>query len=191
MKKINYFGTEYTVSDDVKWVATCPSGDVITFTERPWIILDAWAAPGGSSRIGISPPAALRWKVSLRKVEDILVKEETPAPSGHPHADLILKYAMIAQYDPEPWKHFEYETSIGWTPCLSMAAFNENVNYRLKPQEPVIQVSQKWVSKEGVEVTVNVQSNKETIVFIYKVGGVTHITSLNIHDFLKNFKRKE
>lgn len=184
MKKINYFSKEYTVSDDIKWVATSECGNVLAFTEKPQIFWKTWITVNAGKRIGIWGGATKIWKDSLRKVEDILVKD------GHPHADLILKYAMIAQYDAEPWKYFEYETSIGWTPCLSMAAFNENVNYRLKPQEPVVQVGQKWESKEGVEVAVNVQSNKEIIVFTYKVGGVTHITSLDIHDFLKNFKRK-
>lgn len=187
MKKISYFGKEYTVSDDIKWVATSEYGNVIAFTEEPKTLVGTWIADDdiGSYIDSWGVIAGIHWKNSLRKVEDILVKD------GHPHADLMLKYAMIAQYDAKPWKYFEFETSIGWNTCSTTVVFNENVNYRLKPQEPVVQVGQTWVSKEGVGVAINVQSNKEIIVFTYKVGGVTHITSINIGDFLQNFKRKE
>ena len=253
MKKINYFGKEYTVGDGVKWVATNLNGSVYSFTEEPQAHGSAWFTVSVCLRLGMSAAAAYDWKNSLRKVEDIIVRENELKvgdkvilkddhngfkksqvvelyrlePDGihlfkgdnylfanlcgsrggaylsrgtytvineskpHPHADLILKYAMIAQYDAEPWKYFEYETSDGWATCLSMAAFNENVNYRLKPQEPKIQVGQIWVSKEGVEVVINVQSNEDTIVFMFKVGGMTYRSTSSYNDFLQNFKRKK
>lgn len=252
MKKIHYFGKEYTVGDDIKWVATSECGNVLAFTEEPQIFWKTWITVNAGKRIGIWGGATKDWKNSLRKVEDIIVKENElkigdkvmvnrnvngfkkgqivevyrlesdgihlfkgdndtfPRMCGnyggaflspseytiigdtkpHPHADLILKYAQIAQYDDKPWEYFEYETSTGWTPCLSMAAFNENVNYRLKPQEPKIQVGQIWVSKEGVEVTVNVQSNEDTVVFMFKVGGMTYRSTSSYGDFLQNFKLK-
>lgn len=186
MKKISYFGKEYTVSNDVKWVATSECGNVLAFTDEPWMLGRTWIANGDiGSRIDIWGITTKDWKNSLRKVEDILVREE------HPHADLILKYAMIAQYDAEPWKHFEYETSTGWTPCLSMAAFNENVNYRLKPQPPAAQVGQIWVSKEGVEVMIDTPSHEKTIYFSFDVCGYNYKNCVTIAEFLKNFKRKE
>lgn len=54
--------------------------------------------------------------------------------NGHPHAELIMKYAEIAQHDAEPWKYFEYYAAVGWVECSPLLAFNETVEYRLKPQ---------------------------------------------------------
>lgn len=54
--------------------------------------------------------------------------------NGHPHAELIMKYAEIAQHDAEPWKYFEYYAAVGWVECSPLLAFNETVEYRLKPR---------------------------------------------------------
>ena len=252
MKKINYFGKEYMVGDDIKWVVTCSSGNVLAFTEFPRLYCGTWVSHEDGKRIGIWGGATEDWENSLRKAEDVLVKENELklgdkvmvnrnvngfkkgqivelyrfesdgchlfkgdndaflgmcgnysgaflSPSEytvisdtkpHPHADLILKYAQIAQYDDKPWEYFEYETSTGWVTCLPMVAFNENVNYRLKPQEPKIQVGQVWVSREGVEVTVINLANK--LVFIkIEVGGLTIPWSFKESVFFGNFKRKE
>lgn len=183
MKKINYFGKEYTVSDDVKWVATSSRGNVFTFTEEPEIYRDTWAAVGIGARIDIWGIATYDWKNSLRKVEDILARE------GHPHADLMLKYAMIAQYDDKPWEYFEcYLGGENWFPMVSTGFF-PNFNYRLKPQEPYVQVGQTWVSKEGVEVTVSNLANKLVFTKI-EVGGLTIPWSFKESVFFGNFKRK-
>lgn len=183
MKKISYFGKEYTVSDDIKWVATSECGNVFAFAEEPQMFWKTWITVNTGKRIDILGAATKDWKNSLRKVDDILVKD------GHTHADLLLKYAMIAQYDAEPWKYFEYETSDGWTPCLSMAAFNENVNYRLKPQEPKIQAGQIWVDTNGVEVTIQRLANRRVFTDI-NVGGITIPWSFKENEFFGNFKRK-
>lgn len=116
-----------------------------------------------------------------------LVEEE----KTHPHADLMLKYAMIAQYDDKPWESFECDPGNGLWCDMFNTNFHTAFNYRLKPQEPKIQVGEVWVSKEGVEVIINVQSNKDTIVFMFKVGGMTYRSTSRYGDFLQNFKRKE
>lgn len=218
--------------------------------------LDTWAAPGGSSRIGISTPVAIDWKSSLRKVEDIIVKEnklkvgdkvmvnkdvcgfkkgqivdvyelnndgihlfkgdnshfcfcdgeegaylwdyeydiikELPTPSGHPHADLMLKYAMIAQYDDKPWESFEFKNQYThrWMRVVDHPCWDAENEYRLKPQDPKIQVGQIWVSKEGVEVTVSNLANKLVFTKI-EVGGLTIPWSFKQNQFFNNFKPKE
>lgn len=117
-----------------------------------------------------------------------MVEEEKP----HPHADLMLKYAMIAQYDDKPWESFECLTTDGeWVGKSPRVNFMPNSKYRLKPQEPKIEVGQTWVSKEGVEVVINAQSNKDTVVFIFDVGGMTHRQLCNFDNFLQNFKLQE
>ncbi len=56
--------------------------------------------------------------------------------NGHPHAELIMKYAEIAQHDAEPWKHFEVRRKgTVWDKCdMPCCGFHENLEYRLKPR---------------------------------------------------------
>lgn len=185
MKKINYFGKEYTVSDDIKWVATSSRGNVFTFTEEPEIFRDTWVAAGIGARIDIWGIATYNWKNSLRKVEDILARE------GHPHTDLMLKYAMIAQYDDKPWENFECDVGGGGWFGMIGSLFHDGYNYRLKPQEPKIQVGQVWTSKEGVDVMVDTPSDVQNIYFRYRLGGLTIKNAVGTNHFLQNFKRKE
>lgn len=251
MKKISYFGKEYVVGDDIKWVATCSSGNVIAFTEMPKIFRGTWVVEVGT-RIDICGSASANWKNSLRKVEDIIVEGNElkvgdkvivndningfqkgqivelyqlesdgchlfkgdndlftrmcGSHSGaflskdeytiigdtkpHQHADLMLKYAMIAQYDDKPWECFECNLGVSdWCPMVS-TGFLDGYNYRLKPQEPKIQVGQIWVSKEGVDVMVDAPSHERTIYFSFDVCGYNYRNCISIDEFLQNFKRK-
>lgn len=99
---------------------------------------------------------------------------------------------MIAQYDDNPWESFEFKNQYThiWMGVVDHPCWDAENEYRLKPQEPKIQVGQIWVSKEGVEVVINVQSNEDTIVFMFKVGGMTYRSTSSYSDFLQNFKRK-
>lgn len=116
-----------------------------------------------------------------------MVEEEKP----HPHADLMLKYAMIAQYDDKPWESFECLTTDGeWVGKSPRVNFMPNGKYRLKPQEPKIQIGQIWVSKEGVEVMVINLANKLVFTKI-EVGGLTIPWSFKESVFFGNFKLKE
>lgn len=54
--------------------------------------------------------------------------------NGHPHAELIMKYAEIAQHDAEPWKHFEFKYDGKWVDLDFPLAFNVESEYRLKPR---------------------------------------------------------
>lgn len=53
--------------------------------------------------------------------------------NGHPHADLIMKYAEIAQHDAEPWEYFEADFGCGWVD-VAVLTFHEAAKYRLKPR---------------------------------------------------------
>lgn len=182
MKKISYFGKEYTVSGDIKWVATDIAGYVETFKQKPSEAALGWLYP--DSLLDKLPSGSIDWKNSLRKVEDIIVKE------GHPHADLMLKYAMIAQYDDKPWESFECLTTDGdWVGKSPRVNFMPNSKYRLKPQEPKIQVGQIWIDDNGVEVTVT-NSPVGIVTVNLELGGESVIWTFLIENFLKNFKRK-
>lgn len=116
-----------------------------------------------------------------------MVEEE----KSHPHADLMLKYAMIAQYDDKPWENFEFKNqySDGWMRVVSPCWDVEN-EYRLKPQEPKIKIGRIWVDKLGVIVSIRKYS--AGIVFInVSVGGLVIPWSYKREYFLNNFKLQE
>lgn len=54
--------------------------------------------------------------------------------NGHPHAELIMKYAEIAQHDAEPWKHFEFKYDGEWVDLDYSPSFDSDSEYRLKPR---------------------------------------------------------
>ncbi|QHJ72857.1 hypothetical protein [Proteus phage 2207-N35] len=53
----------------------------------------------------------------------------------HVHADLMMKYAEIAQRDSKPWTYFQVSCdSVEWVDCLQELQFLSKLNYRLKPR---------------------------------------------------------
>jgi hypothetical protein len=54
----------------------------------------------------------------------------------HIHADLIMKYAEIAQESEAPWDMFEWfdETDECWSNCKNYVCFHSDTKYRLKPK---------------------------------------------------------
>lgn len=79
-----------------------------------------------------------------------------PSTVAHPHSDLMLKYAQIAQYDDKPWEQFEFLNGHNrWVPFMMDINWSSKRGYRLKPQPPVVQAGQTWVSlSNGQEVQV-------------------------------------
>lgn len=77
-------------------------------------------------------------------VADKIHRDNCEVINGHLQAELIMKYAEIAQNDAEPWKHFEWLDSIGrWIELTKDMTFNYIGEYRLKP---------KTISINGFEV---------------------------------------
>lgn len=116
--------------------------------------------------------------------EMVMVEEE----KSHTHADLMLKYAMIAQYDDKPWESFEVFLDGEWKTSEHEAMY-ACFEYRLKPQEPKIEVGQTWIDANGVEVIVRYLSNNIVFTAI-EVGGLVIPWSFSEGIFLNNFKRK-
>lgn len=54
--------------------------------------------------------------------------------NGHPHAEIIMKYAEIAQYDAEPWKYFDIKYNGKWVDLQFPPIFDSYSEYRLKPR---------------------------------------------------------
>lgn len=80
-----------------------------------------------------------------------------PEQQGHPHSDLLMKYAEISKTDPEPYKHFEYysESLSKWIQLKSEdSLFSADYKYRLRPQVKII---------HGVEVPdIGIDLSEET-----------------------------
>lgn len=119
------------------------------------------------------------------------VFELVEEPKPHPHADLMLKYAMIAQYDDEPWENFEFKNqySDGWMRVVSPCWDVEN-EYRLKPQEPKIQAGQVWADKTGIIVSVSGYDSGSVYIKV-SIGGLVIPWSFSKKHFLNNFKLQE
>lgn len=114
-----------------------------------------------------------------------MVEEE----KSHPHADLTLKYAMIAQYDDKPWESFEVFLDGEWVDCEHEGLY-AGIEYRLKPQEPEIQIGQIWVDVNGVEVEIRKLSTSLIFTDI-GIAGLIIPWSFSKDYFLQNFKLKE
>lgn len=65
---------------------------------------------------------------------------EGRAHQGHPHAELMAQYALVAKTNPEPWREFEFygECSMGWIECKGPMNFNPRGRYRRKPKTKLI-----------------------------------------------------
>ena len=56
----------------------------------------------------------------------------------HPHADLIMAYAKIAQTTDKPWKHFQVQVPGGiWVDAVAELPFRAEYTYRLKPARTI------------------------------------------------------
>ena len=55
----------------------------------------------------------------------------------HPHFDLMMKYVEIAQTTDKPWEAFQVKGFVDeWLDVSAAILFNENLQYRLKPEPP-------------------------------------------------------
>lgn len=127
-----------------------------------------------------------------------------PVCTPHPHADLMLKYAQIAQYDDKPWEQFEFLNSHNqWVPFMMHIDWSSKRGYRLKPQPPVVQVGQTWISlSNGQEVQVLRKPYpseggcgvvEKWVIGIVLDESINLVTSVVISelDLTNHFKRKE
>lgn len=58
--------------------------------------------------------------------------------AAHPHAELMMEYAKIAQTTDKPWTHFEVRQngSCVWKAIHMPVSFYSHMEYRLKPEPP-------------------------------------------------------
>lgn len=173
MKQIEYFGKIYDVKED----------DVVIGINTFYQI---FTKSNNGEYNFLESRNDLFGKVNILPQTMAIASEE---PKPHPHADLMLKYAMIAQYDDKPWEHFEVLLDGEWVDCEHEGLYAV-IEYRLKPQEPKIKVGQIWVDKNGVYVKVRNLSTGFVFTDI-EIGGLTLPWSFSKEQFLNNFKLKE
>lgn len=166
IKTVRYYGKVFEVPSNAKYIHTDNWGQVYTtqdpYEVRPFAI--SWtypierfpsAYPVGS--FNHTQMSAINWMLSQKRISDLpsvcTGLEQVP----HPHADLMLKYAQIAQYSDKPGEEFQFKSIEGvWLDCGTEVPFYPLVEYRLKPQPICIKEGQLWRStKESVLVEVH------------------------------------
>lgn len=87
---------------------------------------------------------------------------ETPKTLKHKHADLIMKFAEIAQTDTKPWQHFEYFNTLlrQWIRMGQSDVFRADYEYRFKKVNKVKVIN----SVEIPDITFIPENGEEFIV---------------------------
>lgn len=161
IKTVRYYGKVFEVPSNAKYIHTDSCGQVYTTQDQYEVqpLGTSWIRP--IERFPSAYPvysfnhtqmSTINWMLSQKRIQDLpSVTYTTPEkePIAHPHADLMLKYAQIAQYSDKPWEEFEFKTIEGvWVECSHLTRFNTSRQYRMKPQQVQIQVGQVWESSK-------------------------------------------
>ncbi|UGC97789.1 tail tip assembly protein K [Proteus phage 309] len=158
-KTVLYYGKEIQVPNDAKWIHTDSDGMVYT-ASGPATTGDNFYLTSEAHTVhsfNHTEMSTINWMLSQKRIQDLPSVSSRIEQKAHPHADLMLKYAMIAQYDDKPWENFECRSEKGtWYAMVADSTFYSNLEYRLKPQPIRIKEGQLWRStKEAVLVEVH------------------------------------
>lgn len=148
-KTVLYYGKEIQVPNSAAWIHTDSDGVVYTTsgpaTPNDYYYRTSEAHPVHS--FNHTEMSRINWLLSQKRIKDLpsvssgLESEQ----KAHPHADLMLKHAQIAQYSDKPWEEFQFQSVDGvWLDCCAEVPFYFSVPYRLKPQPIYIKVGQVW-----------------------------------------------
>lgn len=160
-KTVLYYGKEIQVPQKAKWIHTDPNGCVFwSVAEVPLIstCFDTIMAEIEYGSLGSlfnhTQMSTINWMLSQKRISDLPSVCTGLEQAPHPHADLMLKYAQIAQYSDKPWEEFQvrFYPSIDWVDCTNgYTGFFSTNEYRLKPQsvKPEVQVGQVWESSKS------------------------------------------
>ena len=164
-KIVLYYGKSIQVPNDAKWIHTDSDGDVYWSNKELKTLYQAFDVYDTSveydyiTHFNHTEMSSINWMLSQKHIQDL------PSVSSgleseqkvHPHADLMLKYAQIAQYSDKPWEELQFKGFDGsWLNCTHQPQFKPERQYRLKPQPIRIKEGQLWRStKESVLVEVH------------------------------------
>lgn len=159
-KTVLYYGKVLEVPQEAKWIHTDYDGDVYWSNKELILLAYSYSIVQDGVEYGCvgsfnhTEMSSIDWMLSQKRIQDLpsvsSVLESEPEQKAHPHADLMLKHAQIAQYSDKPWEEFQFKSTDGvWLDCGAEVLFYTLVEYRLKPQPIRIKVGQVWRSTKG------------------------------------------
>lgn len=159
-KTVLYYGKEIQLPNKAKWIHTDSDGAVYT-TQYPETTGARFYITGDANYVhsfNHTEMSVIDWTQSQKRISDLPSVCTRLEQAPHPHADLMLKYAQIAQYSDKPWEEFEFKNQYtkGWMNVVDYPCWGFENEYRLKPQPIRIEEGQVWRStKESVLVKVH------------------------------------
>lgn len=154
-KTVLYYGKVLEVPQGAKYIHTDADGEVY-WSNKELKTLDYTFDTFGLdvecdyiTHFNHTEMSTINWLLSQKRIQDLPSVssglESEPGQKAHPHADLMLKYAQIAQYSDEPWEEFQSKSTDGvWLDCGVEVPFYKFIEYRLKPQPICIKEGQVW-----------------------------------------------
>lgn len=148
MRTVTYFGADIKIPAHHIAVAADADGFVYSYDATPIEITTCWRSSNSydspykvPARVDFAE--TVEWRNSLQlyplaeanKVTAADLKDLPVKP--HPHFDLMMKYVEIAQTTDKPWEAFQVKGFVDeWVDVSANIIFNENLQYRLKPEPP-------------------------------------------------------
>ena len=149
MRTVTYLGADIKIPAHHIAVAADANGFVYSYDATPIEITTAWLSSESYLDSFYKVPArvdfaeTIEWRNSLQlyplaeanKMTAANLKDLPVKP--HPHFDLMMKYVEIAQTTDKPWEAFQVKGFVDeWVDVSADILFNENLQYRLKPEPP-------------------------------------------------------
>lgn len=165
-KTVLYYGKSIQVPNDDKWIHTDFDGGVywsnkeLKTLNHTFDVYSTGVEYGYITHFNHTEMSSINWMLSQKRIQDLPIVctglKLEPEQKVHPHADLMLKYAQIAQYSDKPWEELQFKGFDGtWLNCTKQPQFNPEYQYRLKPQPIRIKEGQVWRStKESLLIEV-------------------------------------
>lgn len=148
MRTVTYFGADIKIPAHHIAVAADADGFVYSYDATPIEITTCWRFSNSYDSVykvlaRVDFADTVEWRNSLQlyplaeanKVTAADLKDLPVKP--HPHFDLMMKYVEIAQTTDKPWEAFQVKGFVDeWVDVSANIIFNENLQYRLKPEPP-------------------------------------------------------
>ena len=148
MRTVTYLGVDVQIPAHHTAVAADGHGQVYSYADTPIEITTCWRSSNSydspykvPARVDFAE--TIEWRNSLQlyplaeanKMTAANLKDLPVKP--HPHFDLMMKYVEIAQTTDKPWEAFQVKGFVDeWVDVSADILFNENLQYRLKPEPP-------------------------------------------------------
>lgn len=148
MRTVTYFGADIKIPAHHIAVAADADGFVYSYDATPIEITTCWRFSNSYDSVykvlaRVDFADTVEWRNSLQlyplaeanKMTAANLKDLPVKP--HPHFDLMMKYVEIAQTTDKPWEAFQVKGFVDeWVDVSADILFNENLQYRLKPEPP-------------------------------------------------------